>query len=677
LEGVPQRRPVDPVAGYRPRYRADIDGLRAIAVLAVILYHFRESALPRGFLGVDVFFVISGFLITLILVRESEADDYSIARFYERRIRRIMPALLAVLIATTAVVWLIYLSADARAHAASVLATLAFVSNLYFWRDSANYFFEAATTKPLLHTWTLGIEEQFYILFPVLLLVLMKLGGRRAAWWGVTGISAVSFGLAVASEAIARELILTPLWSARNADLAAFYLLPMRAWELGLGAGLAIWSVSSSPVGRFRTPLAVGALVLLAASLGLLEPSAYAPLPPATFACLATAGLIWAGAGDNRIAQVLGARPLVAVGLVSYSLYLWHWPIYVLGRYYLIREPGAVEAIAMLALTAMLATLSWRFIERPFRGRRIPTPRMLAIVATLALAVGTAAFAIRASDGAPGRLSPAVARYDRLIGRHYECPEASAFLFDRFNACLLAAPGRDIASAEVVLFGNSHAQMYTAALEKVLARRGQTGVLLTRGGCFPVSDFNVNRECVAAIDDGIEAISRLPATTVIIGTTWPNAQSEFVDAAGREIGPVSSTRYLAAIQRTLDRLEGDGKRVVLMGPVPWPGYNVASVAARELAYKGRLETPLAQPRAVYDARFGAIEEWLDDVASRTTVVRPSRLLCDLRTCSYELHGKLALYDQSHLSVSIMPEFEPLLAAALDEAQRRPLREAVR
>jgi peptidoglycan/LPS O-acetylase OafA/YrhL len=676
LEGVPQRRPVDPVAGYRPRYRADIDGLRAIAVLAVMLYHFRESALPAGFLGVDVFFVISGFLITLILIRESEAGDYSIARFYERRIRRIMPALLAVLIATTAAVWLIYLSADARAHAASVLATLAFASNLYFWRDSANYFFEAATTRPLLHTWTLGIEEQFYILFPILLLVLMKLGGRRAAWWGVAGIAIVSFALAVAAEALGKGIVLVHWWPARHADLSAFYLLPMRAWELGLGAGLAILRDSSSPGGRLRTPLAVAAVLLLAASLGLLEPSAHAPLPPATFACLATAALIWAGQDDNPIASLLGARPLVAVGLISYSLYLWHWPIYVLGRYYLIREPTAVEASVMVALTAVLATLSWRYIERPFRGRRIPTRRVLAIVATLVLAVGAAAFAIRASDGAPGRLSPAVASYDRLIGRHYDCRPARAFIFDRFAACLLAAPGRDIASAEVVLFGNSHAQMYTAAVENVLARRGRRGVLLTKGGCFPVSDFNVNRECVAAMRDGIEAVARLPARTVIIGTTWPDAQQEFVDAAGREIGPVSSARYLAAMQRTLDRLEGAGKRVVLVGPVPWPGYNVASVAARELAYKGRLETPLAQPRAAYDARFGAIEAWLDDVASRTTVVRPSRLLCDLRTCSYELHGKLALYDQSHLSVSIMPEFEPLFAAALDEAQR-PLPEAMR
>ena len=660
-------RPVDHVAGCRPGYRADIDGLRAIAVVAVILFHFREGALPAGFLGVDVFFVISGFLITRILISESEAGDYSIARFYDRRIRRLMPALLVMMAATSIIVWVVYLSADARDYASSVLATLTFASNIYFWRASTGYFFDNATTKPLLHTWTLGVEEQFYILFPVLLFLLLKLGGRRAAWWGIMGLAAVSFVLAVAAEAIGSGSVLFRPVSAAQASFAGFYLLPMRAWELGLGAGIAMLREPSSHGGRVRLALAVAASLLLAASLSFLEASDYAPLPPATFACLAATALIWTGQCGNPVARLIGARPFMAVGLVSYSLYLWHWPIYALGRYYLIREPTAVETSAMVALTAVLGTLSWRYVERPFRGRRIPTRRVLAIVAALMLVVGGAAAALRASNGAPGRLSAAAAAFDRLIGRQYECPAASSFAFGGLSACLLAAPGRDIESAQVVLFGNSHAHMYTPAVEAVLARRGLTGVLLTKGGCLPVTDFNLTRECVAAMRDGLDAVARLPATTVIIGTTWPDDRWALVDPAGGTIGPVGPTRYQAAMQRTLDRLEGAGKRVVLVGPIPWPGYDVASVAARELAYGRGLETPLAQPRAAYEARFGPTEAWLAEIAPRTTVVRPSALFCDSATCSYELRGQLAIYDQSHLSVSVMPALEPLFAAALDEA----------
>lgn len=669
MGAIPPGRQIDPVEGYSPRYRPDIDGLRAIAVIAVILYHFQGRTLPGGFLGVDVFFVISGFLITRILVRENEAGDYSILRFYERRVRRIMPALLATMAVTTVAVWLIFLPVDATGYAKSVVATLAFLSNVYFWRDGMAYFSADAATKPLLHTWSLGIEEQFYILFPVLVWILMKLGGRRLTAWAIAAIAVASFALALAAAAITTSVVLyNPLkMNAWDVGVAAFYLLPARAWELGLGAGLALLDGSPGQGSRPRTALAGAALALLFVSLGLLSPLVYTPLPPPTFACLATALLIRLGQRDNPVATLLGTRPLVATGLVSYSLYLWHWPVYVLGRYYLIREPTAGQLIGMLALTAALAALCWRYVEQPFRGHRIGTRRMLALVAVAAAAVGAAAAFLLVSHGAPRRFPAKVLAYDRALSVRFQCPPASRLPFGGINGCLIGARGKDAAEAEVVLFGNSHAEMYAPAVQPGLIRRGLKGLMVSTGGCLPITAFNTSHECIGLMRNGIEAVARLRnAKVVIIGSTWPR-DIRLVDASGRQVPEPSWPQYLAAVQETLDRFVRAGKQVIVIGPSPWPGYNTTSVAARELAFRGRIATPLTQPRAAYDARFGPADEWLATLQPPVAAVRPSALMCDRSRCSFAIDGQPAYFDDNHLSVLVMPAFEPLFDEALDKA----------
>jgi peptidoglycan/LPS O-acetylase OafA/YrhL len=668
---LPQEGAIDRVEGYRPPYRADIDGLRAIAVVAVIVYHFWERALPGGFLGVDVFFVISGFLITRILVRESEAGDYSIARFYDRRIRRIMPALLAVIAASIGAAWLLFLAADARPFAESVVATLGFGSNIHFWLEGINYFAPGSEAKPLLHTWSLGIEEQFYIVFPVLLLGLLKLGGRRAALWGIAAVIPLSFGFSILTDAIGRhhEAVAWLSAGAWSVDTAAFYLLPMRAWELALGGGIALFR-DEAPLPRGRFLVAVGAFAMLTASLTVLQPSSFGWLPPATFAFIATAALIWSGQRTTPVARLLGARPLVGVGLISYSLYLWHWPIAVFGRYYLIREPTSLERLGMLLLTAAVATVSWRFVERPFRGHRLPTRRMLAIVAAATVVLGGAAVAIRLDQGVPGRLPRPAAAFDEVVRTPpYFCSPEDDGRIRGFDACPLGYRG-DIASADVVLFGNSHARMYVPALSAVLGRRHLRGALLANYGCLPVTQFNYGPDCTAQARAGVGALLRLPARTVIIATKWPAEDEVLFDEAGHPAGNATPARYLAALQGTIDRLERAGKRVVVIGPVPEPGYPPTRLAARELMLRGRIETPMQQSRATYDARFGAFERGLAMIAPQTTVLLPSDLLCDATRCTYVLQETPVFLDDNHLSEVVMPAFEPLFERALDEAMPR-------
>jgi hypothetical protein len=371
--------------------------------------------------------------------------------------------------------------------------------------------------------------------------------------------------------------------------------------------------------------------------------------------------------------RMLSAPPVVFVGLISYSLYLWHWPVFVFSRYYLIREPTLGEAVGLIGLTAVLAAASWRFVERPFRGHGIPVRRVLALLAVPALTLGVAAYAIMTTHGAPGRLPAASVALDRVRTLQFTCPAPDAVPFGGIHGCALASPGHRAEDAEVVLYGNSYAATYAPAVEAALVQRGLAGLLVSTGGCLPTDEFNITHECVGLMHGAIEAIARLPAAkVVVIATTWPRDAEPLVDAAGRLVTTVNSPRYFAALEATLDRFARAGKRVVLVGPIPWPGYDTASVAAREIAYRGRTETPLRQPRAAYDARFGPVERWLAEVAARATIVQPSTVLCDRVTCSFELDGNPAYSDRGHLSILAMPAFAPLFADALDRAlpQRR-------
>ena len=286
-------------------YRADIDGLRAVAILPVVFFHAGFGFAQGGFVGVDVFFVISGYLITSLIHREMLAGKFSLARFYERRVRRLFPALFAMLSVCAAVAAWLLLPQDLRYFGGSLFATTLFSSNIFFWLE-AGYFDVAAERKLLLHTWSLAVEEQFYLLFPIFLLLVLRYLPRRLV--AVTG--AVTVASLLASE-----------WMLRSSDSAAFYLAPFRAWELGLGASLALIAPVARHDNRHAEVFAWLGLAMIAASVAVFSwqtpfPGLHA-LAPAVGAAL----VIWSGSGTSTHAgRILSARPLVFTGLISYSL---------------------------------------------------------------------------------------------------------------------------------------------------------------------------------------------------------------------------------------------------------------------------------------------------------------------------------------------------------------------
>ncbi|MCJ8144623.1 acyltransferase [Ancylobacter sp. A5.8] len=464
------------------KYRAEIDGLRALAVLPVILFHAKFDLFSGGFVGVDIFFVISGFLITTVIYQETLANRFSIVKFYERRIRRIFPALYALVLACIPAAWLLMTAPEFKDFWQSVIATILSVSNILFWRESG-YFAAAAEMKPLLHTWSLGVEEQFYIIFPILILLVGKLSPRNLTAVLVI-LSALSLGLAE--------------WMAPRYPDANFFLLPTRAWELGLGAALAItaerWNRPASWRSEAGALLGLGGIVysIFAFDESIAWPSAWTLIP------VVGVLLVIALARQDTIAgRLLSWKPFIAIGLISYSAYLWHQPLFVFARMYFMEQVSTNIYLALCAVTFVMAALSWRFIEQPFRKPGEVTRRVLFSSAALAslvfIAVGVAGYYF--SPSAQARL-----RYlndDQLNAlRIVEAvADRAKSPYGRSGDCRLQIDGISPASAATIadcrrrygpgiaVLGDSHSMNTYRALIKTTDKPFVVGI--ARGYCRP------------------------------------------------------------------------------------------------------------------------------------------------------------------------------------------------
>ncbi len=562
---------------HQSAYRADLDGLRSVAVLSVIAYHLSPSILPGGYLGVDIFFVLSGYLITNVIWREALKREFSIARFYERRVRRILPALLFLLIFVSACAFALLLPIDLEGYAKSVFATLGFAANVYFWRDT-DYFAQLAQNKPLLHVWSLGVEEQFYIIFP--LLVVLCIRWRRSALLPLT------------STLVILSLLANILANRANISGAAFYLLPTRAWEIGAGACLALAPFARVTVPWKRHGLALVATALLIVSLCFKDISLGGLVPAALWVVLGATLTIYLGtSGGNWLTYALSRAVPVWIGLISYSLYLWHWPIFVFAHYYLERPNlTPIEAVLAVALTFAMATLSWRFVERPFRDRTMRIGRVLVWVACGYIVVAIASVATLASEGFPSRFNGDVERISAAVGSEYRCNLTEYIRFGNMHACPLSLPSLNPADASVALLGNSHAQMYAPIVADILKANGRHGILVALNGCKPMPDLNLSTECMTSAAENLHALESLPSLhAVIIAMSWDppwNTPSGAVPK-GRE-----SEYVIASLDRLIDEFEQRGITVVLVGPLATPNEDTASIVARQMAFHRPVDEPL-------------------------------------------------------------------------------------
>jgi peptidoglycan/LPS O-acetylase OafA/YrhL len=471
-------------------YREDIDWLRAVAVLSVVAFHFEAPAVYGGFVGVDIFFVISGYLITGIIQSELQSDTFSFARFYERRVRRLLPALY-VMVALTAIPSFHYLLTSERLEFfRSVAAVVTFTSNFYFWLQTG-YFDHAAVEKPLLHTWSLAVEEQFYLALPLLLWAVLRFvrNGRVALPVLLGALTLASFALSI--------------WLMRNEGSAnAFFMSPPRAWEFLIGGLIAM---PGFPVLRTVAAQRIArgiALVLIAIPIFSLRQGPGFPGLNALLPCIGAAMFIWSGIG---VASQTRGRysPLNVVrffGQISYSLYLWHWPLFTFARFSKSSLVlSATDKIALFALTVIFSHLSWRFVEQPFRlGLLAPTHRAAFRIGGLATAVllagSTGGIVASQTPSDADRAALQLESYNTYdfhpLYRFRGCFAPVADVLD--EACLALAPGK----SNVLLWGDSLAAHYYHGLRKVIDPQTVNLLQATQAACMPT--FNAAAQGLAS-----------------------------------------------------------------------------------------------------------------------------------------------------------------------------------
>jgi peptidoglycan/LPS O-acetylase OafA/YrhL len=477
------------------RYRADIDGLRAIAVVAVVLFHAFPERIPGGFVGVDIFFVISGFLITGILVDEARRSEFSILGFYQRRINRIFPALLIVIAGVLCAGMILLLNDEMRLAAKHAVASLLFVQNGVLLTESG-YFDAASYSKPFLHFWSLAVEEQFYIIWPLLILMSFRAKERF-----------LPFAIAVTVLSLGACVYLTQV-----APSYAYFLPFTRFWELAIGGIVAYLCAKGNKLSaRFRNPVAILAVVFIAASIALINKQIGFPGWIALVPVLATAALIWAGPDSFVAARVLSLPPVVYVGLISYPVYLWHWPLLSFEQLLNTEYPSKYMRSLLVLASFALAALTYHLVERRVKASRNKERSALALLGTGA-ALACISLFMFSSDSVGRKLyAPNVmteAQIDAERSKHWNTPNDTGYA---------------AAATKVILFGDSQAfDIYTA-----LRNGNKLGLRLFRSphDCkeffAPVLRTAYNkRECERAFQEFIESPELSEAKYLIYSHLW-------------------------------------------------------------------------------------------------------------------------------------------------------------
>ncbi|MPT47901.1 MAG: acyltransferase [Sphingobium sp.] len=603
-------------------YRPDIDGLRTIAVLAVFLFHLNIPPFSGGFTGVDIFFVISGYLITSVIQRDIHEQRFTIVQFYERRVRRIFPALLTVMVLTFFVAWLLFMPDELRDLGASMAAAITFSSNILFWMQT-DYFSGPTDFKPLLHTWSLAVEEQFYIFIPPLMVALHR--------WLPKYVLPILAALTLISFVASCAWV----WIDPSGN---YYLPHTRAWELLVGSLVALRITPPIASKRCRDALSVIGLLLLLLPVFLLSKSSIFPAWNAIPTCLGTALLITAGQEHPSLAgRLLSNKPMVGIGLISYSLYLVHWPLIVFAKYALLRDLYASEKILLLGVAFVLAWASWRWIERPFRNPKgFSRKQIFAMALAPSLLCAFAGLIIFRMDGIPQRFKGQIA----LAVRDTTQTKQKDICFLRDNMkweqwagknCFLVSGVKN--EPVTLLWGDSHANHYINALRDTSDRYRQPVLFYGSAGCPPIlgvnfkaADCNRNNKHIASIirDFGVKR--------VVLSAYWQRYMES--DWFGRD-----------DLIRTIQQLRDMGTQVLLIGDNPdFPFANPNYLGVR-LSKRDNPNAPFYSS-VRNDFSFNA---QLAPLVGNDNFYDPLKDFCLNKKCLAYDNGNLLMIDNAHYS----------------------------
>jgi peptidoglycan/LPS O-acetylase OafA/YrhL len=627
-------------------YRPDIDGLRALAIIPVLLFHGGFSAFRGGFVGVDVFFVVSGFLITSLVQREIEAGTFSYVAFWERRARRLLPPMFLVIFVSCGIAFAYFLPEDLEDFGASVFATSTFLSNVYFWLV-AGYFSTPDAPVPLIHTWSLAIEEQFYFFFPAVLMLLAATARTRRL-----SVIALIGGLSFTASLLMVD---------RVPD-GAFYLLPSRIWELMLGALLALLPATSQRLGGLADALLSIGLLVIAGAVVLYDASTPFPGVAALAPCLATALLIWVGDQPGSVLKHLFTnRVSVHVGRRSYALYLWHWPLLVFWATWSNKPLSTVstyEVAAVLSLSFVLASLSLRFVEDPIRRRKLLSSRTSIFTLCLVCLSIPAAFGLAAYLN--GGFSDRVPRDVLLMANGNDLTEEQAAC-GAGPICRIGV--RENVEPTFLVWGDSHATALLEVIDETAREHGLGGLTAAQGGCPPVFDVTLprnNRACTERNNAVRELLDRSELEAVILVGLWSAylGEAPIASGAGAPDDELSAGEVFARqLRLTAAHLAERGARVYLVDEPPYPvAFRPARVAfamwhRSDSPEVDRIEDTVGLSVQDYRERTrrsrALFEELIADV--HIQVVPQEPFLCVDAFCPAVYEGRSIFRDNTHLN----------------------------
>jgi len=630
------------------KYREDIDWLRAIAVLSVVAFHFEAPAVYGGFVGVDIFFVISGYLITGILQSELHSGTFSFARFYERRVRRLLPALYA-MVALTAIPTFHYLLASERAEFfRSVASVVTFTSNFFFWFQTG-YFDHAAVEKPLLHTWSLAVEEQFYLALPVMLWgLVLAMRGRR-------------FALPLALCALSLASFVFSIWLMKSGRSAsAFFMSPPRAWEFLVGGLVAVEGFPALSPRWARQVVRVVALVVIAIPIFGLRQGPGFPGFDALTPCIGAAMFIWSGIGEPSLPRRAYA-PLEIIrffGKISYSLYLWHWPLFTFARFSknsLVLD--ATDKLVLFAVTVAISYLSWRYVEQPFRDRTLaPTRRAAFGIAGFSSACLLAAGVLGVVlSRAPSDTDRGAMLLDAYNAYDYQTLYRSGTCFGPSNGvfgdpCLSLASGKP----NWLLWGDSFAAHYFPGLRGFTVPRGVNLLQATQAACMPTlnaaAQGNIScRDFAAQMESFF--LNHKPDLVVMAGDWLEYGRTSRFDGV------------IADLKQTIATLNEKGIAVVLLGPAVQFRSRLPAMLMRAhlRQIEARSEDFVLPDIFSFDERMKAALPPHEKFA----YVSVTDAVCPARQCPLMLDGAIPLaWDHAHLTAEgssyVMDKVAPML-----------------
>ncbi len=638
-------------------YRAEIDGLRALAVLPVILFHAGFEWFSGGFVGVDVFFVISGYLITTIIISEMAKGKFSIVNFYERRARRILPALFFVMAACLPFAWFWLTPNDLKDFGQSLVATSTFSSNILFWLESG--YFDTAESKPLLHTWSLAVEEQYYILFPIFLMLAWRLGIK----WVLILLSIVFFISLIVAQ-----------WGAYNNPSAAFFLLPTRGWELLIGVFAAFY-LKYNP--HFKSQLLNQALSLLGFGMivySIIEFDKTTPFP-SLYTLIPTIGtglLIICAVPKTFVYKVLSLKFIVGTGLISYSAYLWHQPLLAFARHRSLVGISDLNLIALCMAALVLAWFSWKFIEAPFRDKnKINRKKIFIFSGSLLSIFILIGLSVHINKGFSERYSEELQSYltmgaDGVKARNYDCHlQNDAFML---TGCIF---GDQTITPKYALIGDSHAGSIHKELGKKIGELNESFVLHVEDGCPPSlgieGTYKDHKNCPSFNQNVIDDLVEREISIVVMfsrfswylevdgfknsfGVREPKDSQHFVEGSSLSIKNQVDEK-LESMRSFIRELKQHNIQVFIVEPIPEVGWKIPYLKVKSLLYNSPM--PAIQKKEFKETTEKRFTKFIEPLLyyEGVKVIKTSDLFCDNNVCFGERDNNLLYNDDNHPSDS--------------------------